>query len=89
VTEEEVADVCSTIGNLVRIALVVRPSEARAALDAARRGPLETLLLDPRKTPVSEADHQLNRQLLEAFDLFRSRLELFGQPLNLGVTAEG
>ena len=87
-TDDQVAEVSSTIGNLIRIALAVQPSEARAACDAAVAGSLETFLLDPRLTPESAADDRLNRQLVEAFLHFRTKLELLRQPIQNSKTAE-
>jgi hypothetical protein len=81
VTNERVADVSSTIGNLIRVALAVQVDEAQTACVIATLQPLHIRLLDPRQPPASAADHQANRQLLEAFAQFRRQLEMIRNPL--------
>jgi hypothetical protein len=75
VTSDEVAELCSTVGNLVRIALVIELEEAQAARDIAAIAPLESALIDPWQTPSTRDDHVLNCRLLAAFVRFRSELE--------------
>jgi hypothetical protein len=73
---DHVEDVCSTVGNLVRIAAVVELDEIAAVCERARLAPLQICLLDPRQLPSSPQDHVQNRQLLEAFAEFRLHIEL-------------
>ena len=73
---EQVAEVCSTVGNLIRIASVVELNEVAAACETAEARPLAIQLLDPRKSPSSPTDHLRNRQLLEAFAQFRWHIEM-------------
>ena len=73
---EQLEDVCSTVGNLIRIATVVELAEVAAACEAARHEPLQVSLLDPSKAPVCRADDLRNRQLLEAFSQFRRHIEV-------------
>jgi hypothetical protein len=75
VSADEIAELCSTVGNLVRIAMVIELDEARTARDIASMAPLDSLLIDPRQAPVSRDDHMLNSRLLAAFVRFRSELE--------------
>jgi hypothetical protein len=70
-----VEDICSTIGNVARIAAVVELREALAACEAAEHRPLELLLLDPHRRPASERENLQNRKLLEAFVQFRWHIE--------------
>jgi hypothetical protein len=73
---EQVAEVCSTVGNLIRIASVVQLNEVAAVCERAEVTPLQIQLLDPRKIPASPSDHLRNRQLLEAFAQFRWHIEM-------------
>lgn len=73
---EQLEDVCSTVGNLIRIAAVVELEEVAAACEAAEHEPLQTSLLDPRKAVSSSQDDLRNRQLLEAFAQFRWHIEM-------------
>jgi len=73
---EQLEDVCSTVGNLIRIAAVVELEEAVAACEAAEHEPLQISLLDPRKMPASSDDDLRNRRLLEAFAQFRWHIEM-------------
>ena len=75
-TKEQVTDVSSTIGNLIRISMAVTVEEAELACDAATMEALHILLLDPRAAPQSPDDDLLNRRLLEAFVRFRWQLEM-------------
>ena len=70
-----VDDICSTIGNVARIATVVELREAVAACEAAEQRPLDLVLLDPHRKPVSRHEHLQNRKILEAFVQFRWHLE--------------
>ena len=70
-----VDDICSTIGNVARIAAVVELREAVAACEAAERRPLGLVLLDPHRTPVTPREHLQNRKVLEAFVQFRWHIE--------------
>ena len=70
-----VDDICSTIGNVARIATVVELQEAVAACEAAEHHALQLLLLDPHRKPISPHEHLQNRQILEAFVQFRWHLE--------------
>ncbi len=70
-----VDDICSTIGNVARIATVVELREAVAACEAAEQRPLELVLLDPHRKPNSAHEHLQNRKILEAFVQFRWHLE--------------
>jgi hypothetical protein len=70
-----VDDICSTIGNVARIATVVELQEAVAACEAAEQHPLGLVLLDPHRKPVSHHEHLQNRKILEAFVQFRWHLE--------------
>jgi hypothetical protein len=76
VTSEHVADVCSTVGNLIRIALAVELDEAQAACAAAAQGRLESLILDPRQDPQTNADDLQNQRVLQAFLEFRMQLQI-------------
>ena len=76
VTSEQVAEVCSTIGNLVRIALAVELDEAQAACNAAREGAMETRLLDPRQAVQTPMEQRQNQRLLEAFLQVRLQLQI-------------
>jgi hypothetical protein len=71
-----VDDICSTIGNVARIATVVELQEAVAACEAAEQHPLDLVLLDPHRKPVSRHEHLQNRKILEAFVQFRWHLEV-------------
>jgi hypothetical protein len=73
---EQLDDVCSTVGNLIRIAAVVELEEVAAACEAAEHEPLQVSLLDPRKIPSSSIEDLRNRQLLEAFAQFRWHIEM-------------
>ena len=84
VTDDEVDEVCCTVGNLIRVAMVVQPEQAQAACEAINRAGLEILLLDPRLPPRSPAQHQLNRRLLNAFVSFRLELELIREGMDSG-----
>jgi hypothetical protein len=75
VKSEQLEVVCSTVGNLIRIAAVVELEEVAAVCEAARHEPLQVSLLDPRKIPVRGEDDLRNRQLLEAFTQFRRNIE--------------
>ena len=70
-----VDDICSTIGNVARIAAVVELREAVAACEAAEEGPLELVLLNPQRRPASPRENLQNRKILEAFVQFRWHLE--------------
>ena len=70
-----VDDICSTIGNVARIATVVELREAVAACEAAEHRPLDLVLLDPHRKPISRHEHLQNRKILEAFVQFRWHLE--------------
>ena len=74
-TSEQVIDVSSTIGNLIRVALAVEVKEAENLCAEIRVVPLDILLLDPRQAPETKSDHITNCQLLEAFAQFRRQLE--------------
>ena len=76
---EQLDDVCSTVGNLIRIAAVVELEEVAAACEAAEHEPLQVSLLDPRKMPRSSADDLKNRELLEAFAQFRWHIEMISK----------
>ena len=78
VTDERVGEVCSTIGNLIRIALAVDLEEVRTACATAAVSSLDTLLLDPLQEPQSAADDARNRRLLEIFMQFRVQLQFAG-----------
>jgi len=71
-----VGEICSTIGNVARIATVVELREAVAACEQAEHQPLELVLLDPHRKPLSERENLQNRKILEAFVQFRWHLEL-------------
>jgi hypothetical protein len=73
--EPHVDEICSTIGNVARIAAVVELREAVAACAAAEHAPLELVLLDPHRKPVSARENLQNRKILEAFVQFRWHLE--------------
>jgi hypothetical protein len=73
---ETLEDVCSTVGNLIRIAAVVELEEVAAACEAAEHEPLHISLLDPRKMPASSSEDLRNRRLLEAFAQFRWHIEM-------------
>lgn len=73
--EPHVDEICSTIGNVARIAAVVALREAVAACEAAEQRPLEQLLLDPHRRPVSARENLQNRKILEAFVQFRWHIE--------------
>jgi hypothetical protein len=75
VKSEQLEVVCSTVGNLIRIAAVVELEEVAAVCEAARHEPLQVSLLDPRKASVCGDDDLRNRQLLEAFTQFRRNIE--------------
>jgi hypothetical protein len=83
VNNERVADVSSTIGNLIRVALAVRVEEAQTACVIASLEPLHILLLDPRQAPETAADNLANRKLLEAFTQFRKQIESIRQPVGM------
>src|SRR5687768_11172695 len=70
-----VDDICSTIGNVARIAAVVELHEALAACEAAEAGSLELVLLDPHRKPASPRENLQNRKVLEAFVQFRWHIE--------------
>jgi hypothetical protein len=70
-----VDDVCSTIGNVARIAAVVELQEAVAACEAAEARPLALVLLDPHRKPASARENLQNRKILEAFVQFRWQIE--------------
>ena len=70
-----VDDICSTIGNVARIAAVVELSEAVAACEAAEQRPLELVLLNPQRKPESARENLQNRKILEAFIQFRWHIE--------------
>ena len=74
--DQHMTDVCSTVGNLIRIAAVVELNEVAEACESAEAKPLEIQLLDPREAPASPVDHLRNRQLLEAFAQFRWHIEM-------------
>ena len=73
---EQLEDVCSTVGNLIRIAAVVELEQVAAACEAAEQEPLQVSLLDPRKTPSTSTEDLRNRRLLEAFAQFRWHIEI-------------
>ena len=73
--EPHVDEICSTIGNVARIAAVVELREAVAACAAAEHGPLRLVLLDPRRQPLSARENLQNRKILEAFVQFRWHIE--------------
>ena len=73
---DQLDDVCSTVGNLIRIAAVVDLEEVAAACELAEHETLQISLLDPRKMPSSADDDLRNRRLLEAFAQFRWHIEL-------------
>src|SRR5207302_5083862 len=75
VTRDQAADVYSTVGNLIRIALAVELEEAREACKAAKAEPLDALLLDPKISSLTRESTAANRRLLEAFTQFRGELE--------------
>ncbi|HYO07773.1 MAG TPA: hypothetical protein VER17_02270 [Tepidisphaeraceae bacterium] len=79
-TREQVANVSSTIGNLIRISLAVEVEEAQVVYDLSNFEPLEIQLLDPTHGPETAADHLVNRQLLKAFTQFRCQLEMIRTP---------
>jgi hypothetical protein len=70
-----VDDICSTIGNVARIAAVVELREAVQACEAAEQRPLELVLLDPHRKPISARENLQNRKILEAFVQFRWHIE--------------
>jgi len=75
VKTEALEDVCSTVGNLIRIAAVVELEEVAAVCEAAE-SELRISLLDPRKIPATPSDELRNRLLLEAFAQFRWHIEM-------------
>ena len=75
-TDERVSEVCSTIGNLIRIALAIDLEEVRTACAAAAVASLDTLLIDPRQEPQSPGEDAQNRRLLEVFMQFRVQLQI-------------
>jgi hypothetical protein len=70
-----VDDICSTIGNVARIAAVVELCEAMAACEAAEKRPLELVLLNPHRKPETARENLQNRKILEAFIQFRWHIE--------------
>jgi len=70
-----VEEICSTIGNVARIAAVVELREALAACEAAETRPLELVLLNPQRKPLSARENLQNRKILEAFVQFRWHIE--------------
>ena len=81
-----VEDICSTIGNVARIAAVVELREAVEACEAAEQRPLELVLLDPRRKPISARENLQNRKILEAFVQFRWHIEAIRRELDeMGV----
>jgi hypothetical protein len=79
--EPHVDEICSTIGNVARIAAVVELREAVAACAAAEHGPLELVLLDPHRKPVSARENLQNRRILEAFVQFRWHIDAIQREL--------
>ena len=63
------------MGNVVRLATIVRPEEASACQEAAERQAVHILLVDPHLPPVTRDDHLLNCRLLAAFSSFRQSIE--------------
>ena len=53
--EPHVDEICSTIGNVARIAAVLELHEVLAACEAAAAQPLELVLLDPHRSPLRRA----------------------------------
>ena len=73
--EPHINEICSTIGNVVRVAAVVDLREAVAAREAAELHPLAVVLLDPHRKPLSARENHQNRQIIEAFIQFRWQIE--------------
>jgi len=73
--EPHVDEICSTIGNVARIAAVVELREALAACEEAEHRPLEVVLLDPHRKPETARENLQNRKVLEAFIQFRWHIE--------------
>jgi hypothetical protein len=73
--EPHVDEICSTIGNVARIAAVVELREALAACEEAENRPLEVVLLDPHRKPETARENLQNRKVLEAFIQFRWHIE--------------
>jgi hypothetical protein len=73
--DADIEEVWAHVGNVVRLAAVVRPEEASACQEAAEREAVHILLVDPRIPPISRRDHLLNYRLLAAFSSFRQNIE--------------
>ena len=74
--DRQVAEVCSTIGNTVRVASVIALDEVTAVCVTAASAPLDRMLLDPHRYSVTAGDNLQNLLLLEAFAQFRWQIEM-------------
>jgi hypothetical protein len=73
--DHEIEEVWMHVGNVLRLAAVVRPEEASACQAAAEHHAVHILLVDPHLPPVSRRDHVLNYRLLAAFSSFRQSID--------------
>jgi RNase P/RNase MRP subunit p30 len=73
--DHEIEQVWAHVGNVLRMAAVVRPEEASACQAAAERESVHIILVDPHLPPVTRRDHVLNYRLLAAFSNFRQNIE--------------
>lgn len=64
----------SHIGNVVRLAALVRPSEVGEICANVDQLPTGEMLLQPRLPALSEADRRANEELLRAFQSFNERV---------------
>jgi hypothetical protein len=73
--DPEVEELCAYIGNLIRLAAIVKPRDARALCQVAEEEALHAVLLNPRQVPVNQRDNVTNYKLLHAFAQFRGEIE--------------
>mgnify|MGYP001544973486 CR=1 FL=1 len=75
-TNDHVYDVCSTIGNVVRIAMAIELDEVQAACECAAKDGLQSMILDPHLDPLTVFHDRQNQHVLEAFMQFRIQLQI-------------
>jgi hypothetical protein len=93
-TDEQLIELSSFIGNVIRLAAAVEPGDATAACNAATCAALHAVLLEPRQSPTTSHDHLVNRKLLQAFSTFRREIEQIQEfsresPIERSVTKRG
>jgi hypothetical protein len=73
--DSEAEELCAYVGNLIRLAAVVQPRDAKTLCRVAEEETLHAVLLNPRHIPATARDNLINYKLLQAFAEFRREIE--------------